>query len=211
MVMTDHERRLRSSDEMMAGFPQERGGSQTGYESRLASLAMEITRMNMSDQEFLRSLLSSGPAQNLRSPRADISPSANTSRVAVPTHSSAKATISHIPALTHCATLVPPKFSIFLGEGQKHESSYPQWRSEIHSVWSSDLYQEAMVLSNIRRSLRGRAADVLLAIGTDVSVELALAKFDVRFGDVRPCDRTLEQFFSARQLPTESVSVWGVY
>ena len=42
---------------MMAGFPQERGGSQAGYESRLASLAMEITRMNMSDQilAFIRS------------------------------------------------------------------------------------------------------------------------------------------------------------
>ena len=165
--------------------------------------------MNMSDQEFLRSLLSSGPVQNRRSLCADISPSANTSRVAVPTHSSPQASLSHIPALTHCATLVPPKFSIFSGEGQKHESSYPQWRSEIHSVWRSDLYQEAMVLSNIRRSLRGRAADVLLAMGSDVSVEQVLAKFDVRFGDVRPCDRTLEQFFSARQLPTESVSVWG--
>ena len=115
---------------MMAEFPQERGGSQTGYESRLASLAMEITRMNMSDQEFLRSLLSSGPVQNRRSPCADISSSANTSRVAVPTHSSPQAALSHIPALTHCATLVPPKFSIFSGEGQKHES-YPQWRSEV--------------------------------------------------------------------------------
>ena len=208
--MTDHERRLKSSDEMMAGFPQETGGPQTGYESRLASLAMEITRMNVSDQEFLRSLLSSGPAQNLRSPCTDMSPSANTSsRVAVPTHSSPQATLSHIPALTHCATLIPPKFSIFSGEGQKHESFYPQWRSEIHSVWSSDLNKESRVLSNIRRSLRGRAADGLLAMGSDVSVEQVLAKFDIRFGDVRPCDRTLEQFFSARQLPTESVSVWG--
>ena len=96
---------------------------------------------------------------------------------------------------------------MFSGEGQKGESSYAQWRSELDNV--CDLYQEAMVLSNIRRSLRGRAADVLLAMGSDVSVEQVLAEFDVRFGDVRPCDRTLEQFFSARQLPTESVSVWG--
>ena len=182
MVMTDHKRRLRSSEEMMAGFPKERGGSQTGYESRLASLAMEITRMNVSDREFLRSLFSSGPAQNLMSPRKDMSSSANTSRVAVPTHSSPQATLSQIPALTHCATLVPPKFSIFLGEGQKHESSYPQWRSEIHSVWSSDLYKESMVLSNTRRSLRGRAADVLLAMGSDISVEQVLQNLTLGLG-----------------------------
>ena len=135
--MTDNERRLRSSDEMMAGFPQERGGSQTGYESRLASLAMEITRMNMSDQEFLRSLLSSGPVQNRRSPCADISPSANTSRVAVPTHSSPQAALSHIPALTHCATLVPPRFFHIFGWRTKAWvlSAVEKWNTQCLEQW----------------------------------------------------------------------------
>ena len=58
-------------------------------------------------------------------------------------------------------------------------------------------------------SLRGRAADVLLAMGSDVSVEQVLAKFDVRFGDVQPSDKALQNFFTARQLPSKSVSVWG--
>ena len=98
---------------------------------------------------------------------------------------------------------------MFSGDGQKHDTSYAQWRSEVHSVWRSGLYQEAMVVTSIRRSLRGRAADVLLAMGADASVEQVLAKFDVRFGDVQPSDKALEHFFSARQLPSESVSVWG--
>ena len=98
---------------------------------------------------------------------------------------------------------------MFSGEGQKGESSYAQWRSELDSVWHSGLYQEALIMNSVRRSLRGRAADVLLAMGSNVSVEQVLAKFDVRFGDVRPSDRTLEQFFTARQLPEESVSAWG--
>ena len=89
---------------------------------------------------------------------------------------------------------------MFSGDGQKHDTSYAQWRSEVHSVWRSGLYQEAMVVTSIKRSLRGRAADVLLAMGADVSVEQVLAKFDVRFGDVQPNDKALEHFFSARHL-----------
>ena len=115
----------------------------------------------------------------------------------------------HVAPPPHYTTPVPPKFAMFSGEGQKNEPSYAQWRSEVHNVWRSGIYQDALVMSNVRRSLRGRAADVLLAMGSDVSVQQLLEKLDVRFGDVRPSDMTLEQFFTARQLPTESVSAWG--
>ena len=117
--------------------------------------------------------------------------------------------IPHMPPPPHYNTPVPPKFAMFSGEGQKNEPSYAQWRSEVHSVWRSGIYQETIVMTNVRHSLRGRAADVLLAMGSDVSVQQLLETLDVRFGDVRPSDMTLEQFFTARQLPTESVSAWG--
>ena len=115
----------------------------------------------------------------------------------------------HIPPPRHYTTPVPPQFTMFSGEGQKNEPSYAQWRSEVHSVWRCGIYQYAMVMTTVRRSLRGRAADVLLAMGAVVFVQQLLEKFDVRFGDVCPSDMTLEQFFIARQLPTESVSAWG--
>ena len=104
---------------------------------------------------------------------------------------------------------MPPKLGLFSGEGHKNEASYPQWRSEVESVVKTGIYQEAMVITNIRRSLRGRATDVLLAMGSDVNVRQILDKFDVRFGDIFPTDVTLEQFFTARQLPNESMSAWG--
>ena len=104
---------------------------------------------------------------------------------------------------------MPPKLGFFSGEGHKNEASYPQWRSEVESVVKTGIYQDAMVITNIRRSLCGRAADVLLAMGSDVNVRQILEKFDVRFGDVFPNDVTLEQFFTARQLPSESMAAWG--
>ena len=110
------------------------------------------------------------------------------------------------PAMT---APLPPKLAAFSGEGLKNEPSYAQWRSEVQSILRAGLYQEPMIMTNVRRSLRGRAADALLAMGTDVRVQQVLDKFDVRFGDVCPTDMTLEKFFTARQLPTESMSAWG--
>ena len=107
------------------------------------------------------------------------------------------------------AAPMPPKLAAFSGEGLKNEPSYAQWRSEVQSILRAGLYQEPMVMTNVRRSLRGRAADALLAMGTEVRVQQVLDKFDVRFGDVCPTDMTLEKFFTARQLPTESMSAWG--
>ena len=116
--------------------------------------------------------------------------------------------VSQLPAppASGFSSPVPPKLGFFSGEGQKNEASYPQWRSEVERVVKTGIYQEAMVITNIRCSLRGRAADVLLAMGSDVTVRQIL---DVRFGDIFPTDVTLEQFFTARQLPNESMSAWG--
>ena len=113
------------------------------------------------------------------------------------------------PPASGFSSPVPPKLGFFSGEGHKNEASYPQWRSEVESVLKTGIYQEAMIITNIRRSLRGRAADVLLAMGSDVTVMQILDKFDVRFGDIFPTDVTLEQFFTARQLPNESMAAWG--
>ena len=113
------------------------------------------------------------------------------------------------PPASGFSSPVPPKLGFFSGEGHKNEASYPQWRSEVESVLKTGIYSEAMVITNVRRSLRGRAADVVLAMGSDVTVRQILDKFDVRFGDIFPTDVTLEQFFTARQLPNESMAAWG--
>ena len=110
------------------------------------------------------------------------------------------------PAMT---APLPPKLDVFSGDGQKNEASYAQWRSEVQSILRAGIYEEPMIMTNVRRSLRGRAADALLTMGTEVRVQQVLDKFDVRFGDVCPTDMTLEQCFTARQLPTESMSAWG--
>ena len=247
--MTDWRLRSRRTAEMEEGSPPGTTGYQGDYSTRLADLVMEFASMDMSDQEFLRSLLPTAPG-NLTPARhvsdvpvaSDVGFSppvgsknhnhgsqtgASSARPVVPPirnlctpdepglgqvnhYQPDPPLMYHVPPPPHYTTPVPPKFAMFSGEGQKNEPSYAQWRSEVHSVWRSGIYREAIVMTNVRRSLRGRAADGLLAMGSDVSVQQLLEKLDVRFGDVRPSDMTLEQFFTARQLPTESVSAWVV-
>ena len=275
-------RRVDMIDEMEEGRHRGAVGYQSDYGSRLSNLFREISKMDVTDQEFLRTLLRVGgggqtPAGSrteqlshiprpgdpgfLQTPRTlydhDSASGWDTERqTSVPRHersgvqqtrartyyspetpapprgptrpsvsglggsdfSQTRArshytpeTPAHFPIPTqpHYAAPVPPKLAAFSGEGNKNEPSYAQWRSEVDSIWRTGIYQEALILTNLRRSVRGRAADVLLAMGTEVSVEEVLRKFDVRFGDVCPTDMTLEQFFTARQMPTESMSAWG--
>ena len=243
--MTDWRLRSRRTAEMEEGSPPGATGYQGDYSARLADLVMEFASMDMSDQEFLRSLLPTAPGNVTPARHVSVASDVGFSPpVGSQNHNSGSQVgassaqpivppirnlwtpdepglgqvnhyrpdpplMYHVPPPPHYTTPVPPKFAMFSGEGQKNEPSYAQWRSEVHSVWRSGIYQDALVMTNVRRSLRGRAADVLLAMGSDVSVQQLLEKLDVRFGDVRPSDMTLEQFFTARQLPAESVSAWG--
>ena len=243
--MTDWRLRSTRTAEMEEGSPLGATGYQGEYSARLADLVMEFASMDMSDQEFLRSLLPTAPGNVTPARHVSVASDVGFSPpVGSQNHNSGSRVgassahpivppirnlwtpdepglgqvnhyrpdpplMYHVPPPPHYTTPVPPKFAMFSGEGQKNEPSYAQWRSEVHSVWRSGIYQDAMVMTTVRRSLRGRAADVLLAMGSEVSVQQLLEKFDVRFGDVRPSDMTLEQFFTARQLPTESVSAWG--
>ena len=165
MVMTDHKRRLRNSDDMMAELPQATGGSEVAYGSRLAYLAMENTRMKVSNQEFVRSFSIRPDSKFQGSPfRYAIMCRywCAQSHWAYPGWNARP----HMPPIAQYTALVPPRFVVFSGEGLKQETLFAQWRSEVQSVWQSGLYQEAIVMTSIKCSLRGRAADVLLAIGT---------------------------------------------
>ena len=102
------------------------------------------------------------------------------------------------PPVSGFSSPVPPKLAFFSGEGHKNEASYPQWKGEAESVLKTGIYSEVMVITNVRLSLRDRAADVVLAMGSDVTVRQILEKCDVKFGDIFPNDVTLGQFFTAR-------------
>lgn len=101
------------------------------------------------------------------------------------------------------------RLNTFSGTNAKGEVSYAIWRSEVRGYVRENLIPQTQVLQAMRRSLRGAAADVLLTLGDEVTVEGALGKLDSIFGDVWPADVLLEQFYTARQAEAENVATWA--
>ena len=179
-------------------------------------LNARLLHLGMGAWGFSRHLQGPITIQRLLSPREDqhallfLGWGSDFSQTRAKSHYS-PATPAHFPIPTQpqYAAPVPPRLAAFSGEGNKNEPPYAQWRSEVDSIWRTGIYQKALILTNLRSSVWGRATDALLAMGTEVSVEEVLRKFDVRFEDVCPTDLTLKQFFTAKQIPTESMSAWG--
>ena len=184
-------------------------GPGTGYNDRMGALAIEFAKLQPEDREFLRMML----APEDTTVKHTLGPH-HSSPVTPTVPTAGRAARDSILVLPqdrsgHGNGFMPPKFAMFAGDGQKGEVSYAQWRSEVMSTLRAGIYQEGMIVVNMRRSLRGRAAEVLLSMGDSVSVREVVDKFDVRFGDILPTDVTLEQFFSAKQRPMESMSSWA--
>lgn len=101
------------------------------------------------------------------------------------------------------------RISQFSGEGAKGDVSFEQWRFEVRSMVKDGIFAEPIILQTLRRSLRGTAADVLLHMGAEVSVEDVLTKMERIFGNILPPEAILEQFYSAKQMEREKVATWA--
>ena len=106
-----------------------------------------------------------------------------------------------------CWQVNTPRLPVFSGEAGKGDVSYTHWRYDVKCLLGQQ--SDANILSLIRRSLKGTASDVLQHLGENVDVKSVLAKFDIVFGNVFSAEQLLEQLYSAKQLSSESVAVWG--
>ena len=100
-----------------------------------------------------------------------------------------------------------PRLPIFSGSQEKSEVSFNLYAYEVRCLALE--HDSAVVMQAIRRSLRGQAAEVLLHLGKNASVEVVLAKLEVVFGDVLPAEAVLEAFYAAKQKPHETVAIWS--
>lgn len=98
-----------------------------------------------------------------------------------------------------------PRLPIFTGE--KGDSTFLQWKNEVLCLEKEE--RAPVVLQAVRRSLKGMAAEILLHLGEGVTVSKILEKFQAVFGEVLSAEQLLETFYSAKQLPKESVACWG--
>lgn len=101
----------------------------------------------------------------------------------------------------------PPRLPFFSGDGK--DCFYPQWKFEVSCLASSGTYPVNVLLQAIRRSVRGKAGEVLVNLGADVTVSQIISKFDARFGEVLSVEQLLAKFYESAQDPQETVSEWA--
>jgi hypothetical protein len=102
-----------------------------------------------------------------------------------------------------------PRVGVFSGEEGKGEVSFQQWVFEVRGLLQGALYGDEVVLQAVRRSLRSKAADVVLRLGSGAGVDAIMEKMERIYGNVLPSEKILEEFYTARQGARESVAEWA--
>lgn len=102
-----------------------------------------------------------------------------------------------------------PKFPIFYGEDGKGEGGWASFKFEVLSVLAEDIYQEEQILTGIRRSVKGSAADKLRRIGYGSSVEQVLDKLEKSYGIIETVEGIMKQFYTCEQRDNETVESYA--
>lgn len=97
-----------------------------------------------------------------------------------------------------------PKISVFYGESGKGEVTFPTWEYEVKCLIGH--HKEEQILSCIRRSCKGEAANILRRMGVSASLADILKKFRATYSNVDTCATTLKKLYACTQAPNETVA-----
>ena len=99
--------------------------------------------------------------------------------------------------------------------GTSKDSSFDQFRYDVQCLIRQGC-PRGMILTSIKRSIKGQAQEIVLHMGESASVADILAQFEMMFGDVSPPHVLLSRFYAAegirRALPngTQDWRIWKV-
>ena len=91
----------------------------------------------------------------------------------------------------------------------RKDAPYEAWKYEVQSLMREGVYSAQVIATSAKKSLRGEEDKIARRLGCDASVEDTIRKFDGIYGTVEYSNVLISQFYSAVQLPDESVSAWG--
>ena len=76
------------------------------------------------------------------------------------------------------ASMRAPHFFPFSGESQKGDVSFEVWKYEFLCAINDGIYPNALILQSVRRSLKGRARDILLTMEASAAPSDILNKLE---------------------------------
>ena len=104
----------------------------------------------------------------------------------------------------------PPQIPFFSGEDQKGDVSFEVWKFELNCCIREHYYPDSLILQAIRKSLRGKARDILLTLGEDATPSIILNKLEGIYGNVCSEQILLQQFYVVSQNENESSADYSI-
>ena len=103
-----------------------------------------------------------------------------------------------------------PPLPPFSGENQKGDVSFEVWKYELLCIISDAIYPNALILQAIRRSLKGKAREILLTVDSTATPSDILSKLEGIYGIVSSRQILLQQFYLETQQEGESVADYSI-
>ena len=108
------------------------------------------------------------------------------------------------------SSMRPPQLPPFSGENQKGDVSFEVWKYELICIIGDAMYPNTLILQAIRRSLRGKAREILLTVDSTASPSDILSKLEGIYGIVVSRQILLQQFYLETQHEDESVADYSI-
>ena len=105
---------------------------------------------------------------------------------------------------SYLAQMRIPQLPEFSGENQKADVSFEVWKFEMNCLINESVYPNSHMLQAVRKSLRGRARDILLTISQTTSPTDVLNKLDHIYGNVS--SKAVQQYYIESQREGETVA-----
>lgn len=100
-----------------------------------------------------------------------------------------------------------PKLPNFSGDKKSKEATFARWQYNVKILLKGP-YDSFAVLNAVNQSLKSPAADMIVNMGPDATVQDILAKFKKRYGCVLPVEALTEKLYALKQ-GSEDVSTWA--
>ena len=103
-----------------------------------------------------------------------------------------------------------PQLPSFSGESQKRDVSFEVWKYELLCVINDAIYPNGLILQSVRRSLRGKARDILLTVDSTTTPSDILSKLEGVYDIVSSRQVPLQQFYLETQGDDKSVADYSI-
>lgn len=92
-----------------------------------------------------------------------------------------------------------PKLSIFSGDDNKGEVSWPAFKYEILALLAERTFNAEQIMLGVRRALRGTASDIIRRLGIGVGIEDVIRKLESTYAMIDTKESVMRRFYSCTQ------------